>query len=120
MRGFFSSSDRNLQEETEKTEPYQLADPFGFLQKETKVTKTHSRQTLRASFSWLTSVQSLIPEFSADFADGRGSRFNRSGFIRVYPRHPREFSFFVPSVASCKTQSRFGCGSPRCDKKDRR
>jgi hypothetical protein len=37
MRGFFSSSDRNLQEETEITEPYHLTDPFGFLQKETMI-----------------------------------------------------------------------------------
>ena len=30
---------------------------FGVLQKETKVTKTNSRRSLRASFSWLPSVQ---------------------------------------------------------------
>jgi hypothetical protein len=37
--------------------------------------------------------KSLILKFSADFADGRGSRFNRPDFIRVYPRLPRHSSY---------------------------
>jgi hypothetical protein len=66
----FWLSNGNLQEGTERTELCQPADPFGFLQKETKVTKIMSPQTLRPSFSWLSSVQKyefgqrLMPEVS--------------------------------------------------------
>ena len=85
MRGFFRSSDRNLQEETEKTEP-------AFTQKFNSTT-----------------------DFPADFADDRGFRNIQSAFIRVISG---KVLSSVASVSSCKTQSRFGCGTPRWDKKD--
>ena len=59
------------------------------LQKETKVTKTHFQHTLRASFSWVPSVQ--ISESEQQLVS------------EVIPS--------VSSVASCKIRCRFGCGS---------
>jgi len=37
--------------------PFAVKTSIQILQKETKVTKTHFQHTLRASFSWLSSVQ---------------------------------------------------------------
>jgi hypothetical protein len=62
-----------------------LADHFGFLQKETKVTKPNFRLTSCPSFSSLSSVQNF--EFKQRF-----------------------LSAVIPSVASCKIRCRFGCG----------
>jgi hypothetical protein len=56
----FLGSNRNLQEGTERTESYQRTDPFGLLQKETKVTKNHSQRS------------NSTADFPADGADGHG------------------------------------------------
>jgi hypothetical protein len=76
-------ADGFLQEVTERTESYQLADPFRLLQKETKVTKIHFPHTLHASFSWLSSVQISDSE----------------------QRLESEVIFSVSSVASCKSDA---------------
>ena len=65
-------ADGLLQEGTERTESHQPVDSFGLLQKETKVTKTHSRSRYALRSLGYLLFKSLVPEFSADFADGRG------------------------------------------------
>ena len=92
MRGFFRSSDRNLQEETEKTEPYQLADFLEFLQKETKVMKTSSSSALSA-----LSAQSAINSdpFDLNHFNRRCLRWSQimKAPIRADPRDPRKIQF---------------------------
>jgi hypothetical protein len=109
-------ADGFLQEGAEGAESYHRSDLFGVLQKETKVTKTNFRRILRASFSWLPSVQysesdqrlaaefnsplPLRPSVKSDSGVGRGSP---SAFIRVIRGKIIHSAYFAP----CKTKSGF-------------
>jgi hypothetical protein len=128
LGGIFRRSNRISQEETERTESYQLADHLGFLQKGTKI---DFERPLRSSLSSLSSVQNsgfkkrFIPIAAGCYTLHEGRKIREGGIgggnlLRALcDLGVKALGFGITSavilsassVASGKIRCRFGCDS---------